>query len=98
MEVIGVSKSKRERLEEKMEQLKAQLNEEKNKERARERKARTRRLIDVGSVFESYFGEWSKEDAVKVAKYFTKVIKEKESEWRKVPLNDEEKEKHNLKE
>lgn len=93
-----MSKSKRERLEEKMEQLKAQLQEEKAKEKAKERKIRTRRLIEVGGVFEKYFGEWEKEDAVKVAKAFSKAIREREKDWKSIQLTEEEKEEHNLKE
>lgn len=93
-----MSLSKKEKLELKMKQLQEQLNEEKAKERAKERKARTRRLIEVGGVFEKYFGEWSKEDAVKFSKAFNKAIKEREKEWKSIQLSKEEKEEHNLKE
>lgn len=91
-----MTKSKRERLEEKMEQLKAQLQAEKAKEKARERKERTKRLIEVGSVFESYFGELSKEDAVKVAKYLSKQVRDNKKSWKNMQLSNDERGKHKL--
>lgn len=57
---IAEYNKKIEQLRVRKQQLEAQLNE-------RERKARTRRLIEIGAIFEKNFNLFSKEEAEHVA-------------------------------
>ncbi|MFJ7936893.1 hypothetical protein [Sporosarcina sp. NPDC096371] len=54
-------------LEEKMEQMKAKKQQVANRIKEKERKERTRRLIQVGAVFEKYFEIKGEEEAEQVA-------------------------------
>lgn len=54
-------------LEEKMEQIKARKQQVANRIQAKERKERTRRLIQVGAIFEKYFDIAGEDQAEKVA-------------------------------
>jgi hypothetical protein len=54
-------------LEEQIEQIKAKKQQLANRIQAKERKERTRRLIQVGAVFEKYFDIVGEDQAEKVA-------------------------------
>lgn len=54
-------------LEEKMAQIKAQKQQIANRIQTKERKERTRRLIQVGAIFEKYFDIVGEDEAEKVA-------------------------------
>ncbi|MGG3941200.1 hypothetical protein ABEV54_07075 [Peribacillus psychrosaccharolyticus] len=54
-------------LEEKMEQIKKKKQQLANRLQVKERKDRTRRLIEVGAIFEKYFEIEGQEEAEKIA-------------------------------
>ena len=54
-------------LEEKMEQIKKKKQQLANRLQVKERKDRTRRLIEVGAIFEKYFEIEDQEEAEKIA-------------------------------
>jgi hypothetical protein len=54
-------------LEEKMEQIKAKKQQVASRLQAKERKERTRRLIQVGAIFEKYFDIVGEDQAEKIA-------------------------------
>ena len=54
-------------LETKMEQIRARKQQVESRIRQKERKERTRRLIQVGAIFEKYFGIEGEEQAEQVA-------------------------------
>lgn len=54
-------------LEEKMEQIKKKKQQLANRLQVKERKERTRRLIEVGAIFEKYFEIEGQEEAEKIA-------------------------------
>ena len=68
-EILKMSNERIESIEKKIEQLKAQKQAIVQREKEKERKARTRRLIQIGALFEKYIGidtvegteEWLKE-------------------------------------
>lgn len=66
-------------LEEKMEQIKARKQQVASRIQAKERKERTRRLIQVGAIFEKYFDIVGEDQAEKVA-YGMKEAVEKHKE------------------
>ncbi|MGG1685138.1 hypothetical protein [Pseudalkalibacillus sp. NRS-1564] len=66
-------------LEEKMEQIKAKKQQVASRIQAKERKERTRRLIQVGAIFEKYFDIVGEDQAEKVA-YGMKDAVEKHKE------------------
>lgn len=74
-----VRKTDEERLQELEEKIK-QIEEKKRMVKARltqkERKARTKRLIEVGAIFEKYFEIEGPEEAEQVAKAFQKPLKD----------------------
>lgn len=55
-------------LEQKMEQIKARKQQVEARLKEKERKARTKRLIEVGAIFEKYFEIEGQEEAEKIAK------------------------------
>lgn len=61
-----------EKLEEKISKLKAQKQALVAREKEKARKERTRRLIQIGALFESYTGVSSLEEAEKWLKEYTK--------------------------
>lgn len=63
------------KLEEKMEQLKARKQQIESRVKERERKERTRRLIQVGAIFEKYFDITDVDQAEKIAFALQKYIK-----------------------
>lgn len=54
-------------LDEQMEKIKARKQQIANRMRDKERKARTKRLIEVGAIFEKHFEFEGQEDAEKIA-------------------------------
>lgn len=63
-------KSDEEKLKEldgKIEQIKARKQQVENRLKEKERKARTKRLIEVGAIFEKYFEIKGQEEAEKIA-------------------------------
>ena len=54
-------------LEEKMEQMKARKQQVESRLKEKERKERTRRLIQVGAIFEKYFDIAGEDQAEKIA-------------------------------
>ncbi|KZR60602.1 hypothetical protein [Pseudobacillus badius] len=61
-------------LEEKMQQLKAQKQQVASRLKEKERKARTKRLIEVGAIFEKHFKITGPEEAEKVALILSKYV------------------------
>jgi len=55
-------------LEEKIEKMKAKKQQVEARKKEKERKERTRRLIQIGAIFEKYFEIQSEEEAEKIAK------------------------------
>ena len=55
-------------LEEKIEKMKAKKQQVEARKKEKERKERTRRLIQVGAIFEKYFEIQNEEEAEKIAK------------------------------
>lgn len=55
-------------LEDKIEKMKAKKQQVEVRKKEKERKERTRRLIQVGAIFEKYFEIQSEEEAEKIAK------------------------------
>ena len=66
-------------LEEKMEQMKAKKQQVESRLKEKERKERTRRLIQVGAIFEKYFDIVGEDQAEKIA-FGMKEIVEKNKE------------------
>jgi len=66
-------------LEEKIEQLKARKQQVESRMKEKERKERTRRLIQVGAIFEKYFDIEDVDQAEKIA-FRMKGIVEKHKE------------------
>lgn len=72
-----VKKSDEERLleiEEQMEKIKARKQQLQNRLKEKERKERTKRLIEVGAIFEKYFEIEGPEEAEKIAIAFQKSV------------------------
>ena len=80
-------------LEKKMEQLKARKQQVESRMKEKERKERTRRLIQVGAIFEKYFDIEDVDQAEKIA-FGMKGIVEKHKE--KLMTIDLEKSKENI--
>lgn len=57
-------------LEKQMEQIKARKQQVETRLKEKERKQRTKRLIEVGAIFEKYFEIEGKEEAEKIALAF----------------------------
>ena len=71
-----MSDEKIEKLEEKISKLKAQKQALVAREKEKARKERTRRLIQIGALFESYVGVCSVEEAEEWLKEYTKKNKQ----------------------
>jgi hypothetical protein len=61
-------------LEEKMEEIKARKLQVESRLKEKERKARTKRLIEVGAIFEKYFEITGQEEAEKLAISLQKYV------------------------
>lgn len=64
-----------EKLQERLEKTKARLQQLQAKKKEKERKERTRRLIQIGAIFERYFEISSIEEAETIAKTFAGYVK-----------------------
>ncbi|MCM3068310.1 hypothetical protein PH235_14530 [Trichococcus sp. K1Tr] len=83
-------------LEEKIEKMKAKKQQVESRKKEKERKERTRRLIQVGAIFEKYFEIQSEEEAEKIAKSLQSyVTKHKE---KRLTLNHEKLEQNTAEE
>ena len=74
---MTVRKTDKERLEElnqKMEQMKAKKMQLETRLKEKERKERTKRLIEVGAIFEKYFAITGKDQAEKVALGMKEIV------------------------
>ncbi len=61
-------------LEGKMEKMKAKKQQVESRIKQKERKERTKRLIEIGAIFEHHFEITSKEEAEKIAWGLKKVV------------------------
>ncbi|MEH7430240.1 hypothetical protein V7151_27105 [Priestia megaterium] len=80
-------------LELKMEQIKARKQQVEARLKEKERKARTKRLIEVGAIFEKYFEIEGQEEAEKIAMAFQKSVNENKEKILNYPLAEIEKKK-----
>lgn len=85
MEVFEIMarKSELERLrelDEQMNKIKARKQQLEGRLKEKERKARTKRLIEVGAIFEKYFEIIDQEDAEKMAIYLSSTVARKKGE------------------
>lgn len=68
-------------IEEKMKQLRVKKQRIVARESQKERKARTKRLIEVGAIFEKYFEIEGKEKAEVIAKNISDTVKKTKGKW-----------------
>lgn len=68
-------------LDQKMKQLRLKKQRIVARESQKERKARTKRLIEVGAIFEKYFDISSKEDAEIIAQKISGEVKRMKGKW-----------------
>jgi len=73
-------------LEEKMEQIKARKQQVENRIKQKERKERTRRLIQVGAIFEKYFEVEGEEQAEQVAYALKNYVDKNKSNFLNIDL------------
>lgn len=69
-------------IEDKMQQLKSQKQRLANKLSAKERKQRTKRLIEIGAIFEKYFEIEDQEEAEKIAMYLAGRVKAEKGKFK----------------
>src|SRR5579875_2428482 len=67
-------------LEDQMNKIKARKQQLEARLKEKERKARTKRLIEVGAIFEKYFEITDQEDAEKIAIYLSSTVARKKEE------------------
>lgn len=73
-------------LEQKIEQLKAQKQQAEARLKEKNRKERTRRLIQIGAIFEKYFELENTEDAEQVALSYHQSVQEHKEKIKKVDV------------
>jgi len=74
-------------LDEQMEQIKARKQQVASRIKEKERKERTKRLIEVGAIFESYFGKGlTKEEAEKIAYGVKDVVQKNKDKLLKIDV------------
>lgn len=61
-------------IEEQMEKMKARKQQVESRMKEKERKARTKRLIETGAIFEKYFNIKSEEEAEQIAYGMREVV------------------------
>jgi hypothetical protein len=79
-----VRKSDEERLleiQEKMDKIKAQKQQLENRLKEKERKERTKRLIEVGAIFEKYFEITGPEEAEKIGLILRKYVETRKEKF-----------------
>ncbi len=79
-------------LEKQMEQIKAKKQQLASRVQAKERKERTRRLIQVGAIFEKYFDIIGEDQAEKVAYGMKDYVKKNKENFEKIDLEKSKKE------
>lgn len=80
---MSVRKTDEERLQElekKIKQIEARKKQVEARLKEKDRKARTKRLIEIGAIFEKYFALESKEEAEKIALAYQNNVLNKKSE------------------
>jgi mannitol-specific phosphotransferase system IIBC component len=75
-------------IEKKMEQMKAKKQQVETRLKEKERKQRTKRLIEVGAIFEKYFEIEGKEEAEKIALAYQSNILKKKNEILKKEIEE----------
>jgi len=80
-------------LEKKMEQLKARKQQVESRMKEKERKERTRRLIQVGAIFEKYFDIEDVDQAEKIAVAVQDFVKQNKEQILKELDSEKSKEK-----
>lgn len=75
-------------IEKKMEQMKARKQQVETRLKEKERKQRTKRLIEVGAIFEKYFEIEGKEEAEKIALAYQSNILKKKNEILKKDIEE----------
>jgi hypothetical protein len=80
-----------EEIELKIRQLQEQQKRLKAKIREKERKERTRRLIQVGAIFEKWFEITGPEEAEQVARAFHEAVKANRDKWKQIIVSKDEK-------
>lgn len=79
-------------LEEKMEQIKAKKQQVASRIQQKERKERTRRLIQVGAIFEKYFDIVGEDQAEKVAYGMKDAVEKHKEKLLKIDVEKSKKE------
>jgi hypothetical protein len=90
--MLVVRKDEATRLEEielKIRQLQERQKRLKAKIKEKERKERTRRLIQVGAIFEKWFEITGPEEAEQVARAFHEVVKANRDKWKQIIVKNE---------
>ena len=82
-------------LEEKMEQIKARKQQVESRLKEKERKERTRRLIQVGAIFEKYFDIVGEDQAEKVAFGMKEIVEKNKEQLLNIDL-EKSKEKNEM--
>lgn len=85
-----------EEIEKQIEQLKSKKQKMISLENEKKRKERTKRLIEIGSIFETYFQIESKKQAIQIAKGFTETVIENKEYIEQIEITEEERRKHKL--
>ncbi|MGE7880306.1 hypothetical protein [Peribacillus muralis] len=75
-------------LEEKMEKMKAQKQQVESRIKQKERKERTKRLIEIGAIFEHHFEITSKEEAEKIAWGFKKIVTNRKEDLSRLSIEE----------
>lgn len=75
-------------LEEKMEKMKARKQQVESRIKQKERKERTKRLIEIGAIFEHHFEIKSKEEAEKIAWGLKKVVTNRKEDLLKLSIEE----------
>lgn len=74
-------------MEKKIEQTKAKKQQLESRLKERKRKARTKRLIEVGAIFEKYFEIQGEVEAEKIALGMAKRVKEEKENLLRTEIN-----------
>ena len=82
-------------LEEKMEQIKARKQQVESRLKEKERKERTRRLIQVGAIFEKYFDIVGVDQAEKIAFGMKEIVEKNKEQLLNIDL-EKSKEKNEM--
>lgn len=75
-------------LEEKMEKIRAQKQQMESRIKEKERKERTKRLIEIGAIFEHHFEIKSKEESEKIAWGFKHLVARKKENLFKLSIEE----------